>query len=103
MWKWEERVEKKTPKAHPWKGTNQRMLQAKKMMEGWGADAKEIAQKGSLNLTFDCIYLKFVGDGGLGQSKQNPAFCPFGKVKGMRKRGAEKRHSGFVWRSKQYD
>lgn len=56
---------------------------SQKMMEGWGADAKEIAQKGSLNLTFDCIYLIFEGHGGLGvgtKHKTRPfALLPFWK------------------------
>ena len=52
---------------------------SQKMMEGWGADAKEIAHKGSLNITFACIYLKFEGHGGLGQSTKPGLlpFCPF--------------------------
>lgn len=66
------------------------MLQAKKMMEGLGADAKEIAQKGSLNLTFDCIYLKFVGDGGLGQSTK-PGLLPFRKGEGDEKARCRKK------------
>lgn len=80
------------------------MLQAKKMMEGWDSDAKEIAQKGSLNLTFDCIYLlEICGWWRVGTKHKTRPFALLERRRGLESEEQIKHTVALFDVAKQYD